>query len=53
VPDLTYAANFIQSRNFRSFEIYLVITAIYLGLAIVLRRMLNQLGSGLFAGRKR
>jgi polar amino acid transport system permease protein len=53
VPDLTYAANFIQSRNFRSVEIYLVITAIYLGLAIVLRRMLNQLGSGLFAGRKR
>ncbi|MGF6758906.1 amino acid ABC transporter permease [Paraburkholderia sp. GAS334] len=53
VQDLTYAANFIQSRNFRSFEIYLVITAIYLGLAIVLRRMLNQFGAGLFAGRKR
>lgn len=53
VKDLTYAANFIQSRDFRSLEIYLVITAMYLGLAIVLRRVLNLLGSGLFAGRKR
>ncbi|CDY78112.1 amino acid ABC transporter, permease protein [Caballeronia glathei] len=53
VQDLTYAANFIQSRNFRAFEIYLVITAIYLGLAMLLRRMLNHFGSGLFAGRKR
>ena len=51
VPDLTYAANFIQSRNFRSFESYLVIAAIYLVLSIVLRRVLNRLGSGLFAGR--
>ncbi|WP_233856183.1 amino acid ABC transporter permease [Paraburkholderia sp. HD33-4] len=53
VQDLTYAANFIQSRNFRSFEIYLVITAIYLGLAIALRRVLNRFGSGLFSGRTR
>jgi polar amino acid transport system permease protein len=51
VPDLTYAANFIQSRNFRSFESYLVIATIYLVLSIVLRRVLNRLGSGLFAGR--
>ncbi len=51
VPDLTYAANFIQSRNFRSFESYLIITAIYLLLSIVLRRFVNRLGRGLFAGR--
>jgi polar amino acid transport system permease protein len=51
VPDLTYAANFIQSRNFRSFESYLIITAIYLFLSIVLRQLLNRLGRGLFAGR--
>ncbi|CAE6805563.1 amino acid ABC transporter permease [Paraburkholderia haematera] len=51
VPDLTYAANFIQSRNFRSFESYLIITATYLVLSIVLRQLMNRLGRGLFAGR--
>ncbi len=51
VPDLTYAANFIQSRNFRSFESYLIITATYLLLSIMLRQILNRLGRGLFAGR--
>jgi len=53
VTDLTYAANYIQSRNFRSFEIYLIITAIYLVLAIVLRRLMNWMARGLFAGRVR
>ncbi|MGB7195718.1 MAG: amino acid ABC transporter permease [Collimonas pratensis] len=53
VTDLTYAANYIQSRNFRSFEIYLVITAIYLFMAIILRRLMNRMASGLFAGRVR
>ncbi|SFH79787.1 amino acid ABC transporter membrane protein 1, PAAT family (TC 3.A.1.3.-) [Collimonas sp. OK307] len=53
VTDLTYAANYIQSRNFRSFEIYLVITVIYLVLAIVLRRLMNRMARGLFAGRQR
>ena len=51
VPDLTYAANFIQSRNFRSFESYLIVTVTYLFLSIVLRLLLNRLGRGLFAGR--
>ena len=51
VPDLTYAANFIQSRNFRSFESYVIITATYLLMSIVLRQILNRFGRGLFAGR--
>jgi len=51
VPDLTYAANFIQSRNFRSFESYLIITATYLVLSIALRQLMNRLGRNLFAGR--
>jgi polar amino acid transport system permease protein len=51
VPDLTYAANFIQSRNFRSFESYVIITVIYLVLSIVLRLLINRLGKRLFAGR--
>ena len=51
VPDLTSAADFIQSRNFRSFESYLIVTATYLFLSIVLRLLLNRLGRSLFAGR--
>ncbi|HVE07493.1 MAG TPA: amino acid ABC transporter permease [Paraburkholderia sp.] len=51
VPDLTYAASYIQSRNFRSFETYLIITAAYLALSIVLRQLMNRLGARLFAGR--
>ncbi|WER49843.1 amino acid ABC transporter permease [Cupriavidus sp. WKF15] len=47
--DLTYAANFIQGRNFRAFEVYLVSTAIYLLLAILLRQLLRGIGRQLFA----
>ncbi|MFC4277544.1 amino acid ABC transporter permease [Achromobacter aloeverae] len=46
--DLSFAANFIQSRNFRAFEVYIVATAIYLLLAIVLRQVLRLLGRHLF-----
>ncbi|MGS0743801.1 amino acid ABC transporter permease [Glaciimonas sp. GG7] len=51
VEELAYAANFIQGRNFRSFEAYLLSTAIYLVLAIGLRQLLRLIGHGLF-GRK-
>nr|WP_315591524.1 amino acid ABC transporter permease [uncultured Cupriavidus sp.] len=47
--DLTYAANFIQGRNFRAFEVYLVSTTIYLLLALVLRQLLRGIGRQLFA----
>jgi len=43
--ELSYSANLIQSRNFRSFEANFVAGAIYLALAIALRRALNELGS--------
>lgn len=46
--DLTYAANFIQSRNFRAFEVYLVSALLYLLLAIVARALLARLGQRLF-----
>jgi polar amino acid transport system permease protein len=49
--DLTFAANFIQSRNFRPFEIYFVTTAIYLCLAILLRQLLGGVGWWLFPRR--
>ena len=53
VVDLTHVADFIQSRNFRSFETYAVVTLVYLVLAIVMRRLLAHAGRGLFAGRAR
>ena len=53
VVDLTHVADFIQSRNFRSFETYLIVTVIYLLLAIAMRRLLAFAGRGLFSGRVR
>jgi polar amino acid transport system permease protein len=46
--DLTYAANFIQSRNFRAFEVYLVATLLYLLLAIAMRAILRGIGRVVF-----
>ncbi|EHK68430.1 amino acid ABC transporter permease [Achromobacter arsenitoxydans] len=46
--DLTFAANFIQSRNFRAFEVYFVTTGIYLALAVLLRQLLRMAGRRLF-----
>lgn len=51
VEDLTYAANLVQSRNFRAFESYLVTALLYLGLSILLRFAFNLLGKHLFAYR--
>ncbi|MEN3793910.1 amino acid ABC transporter permease [Fulvimarina sp. MAC3] len=48
VEDLTFAANFIQSRTFRAFEAYLVSTAIYLLLAIAMRQLMALLGILIF-----
>lgn len=42
--ELSFEANLIQSRNFRAFESFVVATAIYLGLAIAVRRALNWFG---------
>ena len=48
--DLTYEADLIQSRTFLAFETYLVVTGIYLGLSILLRRVLGQIADR-FLGR--
>ena len=50
--DLSYAANFIQSRNFRAFETYIVSTVVYLLLSILLRQVLSGVGYILFPKRK-
>lgn len=49
--DLTFAANFIQSRSFRAFEAYFVSTLIYLLLAILLRQALGLLSTAIFPRR--
>lgn len=49
--DLTFAANFIQSRSFRAFEAYFVSTAIYLVLAVLLRQTLSVVGALIFPRR--
>ncbi|WP_295522247.1 amino acid ABC transporter permease [uncultured Pseudacidovorax sp.] len=48
VEELSYAANLIQSRNFRAFEAFIVATVIYLLLAIGARRLFNWAGPRLF-----
>jgi len=50
--DLTFAANFIQSRNFRAFETYLVVTALYFALALLLRQLLAWIGQRFIVGRR-
>jgi polar amino acid transport system permease protein len=49
--ELSYAANLIQSRNFRAFESFIVVTVIYLALSVALRRLLNWAGPRFFFGR--
>ena len=49
--ELSYAANLIQSRNFRAFESFIVATLIYLALSIALRQLLNWAGPKFLFGR--
>lgn len=49
--ELTFAANFIQSRNFRAFETYFVTTALYFVMALLIRQLLIQIGQRYVVGR--
>lgn len=51
--ELTFAANFIQSRNFRAFETYFVTTAMYFAMALAIRQLLMRLGQRYVVGRAR
>lgn len=51
VPELSGAASIIEQRTFRSFETYIVVTAIYLVLALALKIILAWLGHWLFRRR--
>ncbi|MNR79381.1 Glutamine transport system permease protein GlnP [compost metagenome] len=52
VEELSFAANFIQGRNFRAFEAYLIATSIYLVMAILLRQILQLIGSRYIYARR-
>ena len=51
--ELSYAANLIQSRNFRAFESFIIAALIYLGLSMALRKALSSVGSRLIFGRSK
>ncbi|MFV3339985.1 amino acid ABC transporter permease [Pseudomonas sp. NY15349] len=50
--ELSFAANFIQSRNFRAFETYLLTTVLYLVMAILVRQLLAWFGRRALMGRR-
>ncbi|MFG0413495.1 MULTISPECIES: amino acid ABC transporter permease [Pseudomonas] len=50
--ELSFAANFIQSRNFRAFETYLLTTALYLLMAILIRQLLAWVGRRFIMGAR-
>jgi polar amino acid transport system permease protein len=49
--ELTFQANYLQSRTFRSFEIYFAVTLIYLALSYVFRAMFGFIYSHAFNSR--
>jgi polar amino acid transport system permease protein len=51
--ELSYAANLIQSRNFRAFESFIIAALIYLALSMLLRRLLQSAGKRFIFGRSR
>jgi polar amino acid transport system permease protein len=51
--ELSYAANLIQSRNFRAFESFIIAALIYLALSMLLRRLLQSVGKRFIFGRSR
>ena len=51
--ELTFAANFIQSRNFRAFETYIVTGLLYLALSFVVRWAFWGFGMLVFTRRRK
>ncbi|OYT91444.1 MAG: polar amino acid ABC transporter permease [Burkholderiales bacterium PBB3] len=50
--ELSYSADLIQSNNFRSFEAFIIVGAIYLVLSIATRQLLNWAGAKFLFGRR-
>jgi polar amino acid transport system permease protein len=53
VQELTYVGQMIESRSFRSFEVYTVITLLYIAMAFLFRASFWGLGLIIFARRRR
>ena len=51
--DLFHTASIVQSRTFRDFEVYIVVAAVYLALALVFRLLFAGLYTLIFARRAR
>jgi polar amino acid transport system permease protein len=51
VDELTHAANYLESRTFRSFEIYFTVTVMYLALALIFRALFHTVHRFSFARR--
>ncbi len=49
--ELTFVANFIQSRNFRAFETYFLTTALYFGLAPLVRQAMHWINRAVIVRR--
>ena len=49
--ELTFAGNFIQSRDFRSFEVYFIVSAVYLAIAFAMRRAFGAFSRLAFSRR--
>ena len=47
-PDLTFQAQFLQSRTFRAFEIYFVVTAMYVAMALSFKLLFARAETALF-----
>ena len=50
VQELTYEADLLQARTFRAFETYLIVTMVYLGMSVALRRLMVAGGRRFLAG---
>ena len=50
VRELTYEADMLQARTFRAFETYFIVTLVYLGMAVALRKILFLGRQALFPG---
>jgi len=51
--ELTAEANLIQSETFRSFEVYLIVAAVYLALSVLFRVVLWAIGEVAFVRRRK
>jgi polar amino acid transport system permease protein len=50
---LTAVANNVQSDTYRSFEVYIIVAVVYLGLSVLYRLAFWLIGLGLFTRKRK